>query len=172
MRLQEFLDHAPAHPAFLNVGIDSHHDQPENIQVSNTVLVVPPLPGGPGVWTIALPDEATVVMFSLRSMQDVAMGGAKAGVVGIATANQFAATAMTLGGHGTLGTTAYNMVYSKAAAALNLSDKVFSSLGTGISLRECYITGGAGARVLHTEWTNYSAGLLTLNVWAEIAIIG
>lgn len=170
MRLQDFLRHAE-HAGLDNVGIDTHHDQPENIEVANTTLVVNPLPADPKNWDITLPDEATVVMFSFRSNHIVAMGGARAGVIGVASTNQLRTTAMTIGGHGTLTLTAYSMVYSKVASALNLSDKIFSSAGDNISLTDAYIITGSPT-VLRTSWTNYSAGNLTLNVWGEIGVIG
>lgn len=171
MRLLDPLMHVPAHAGMTNVGIDDHHDQPENIEVSNTTLVVAPLPGGPGVWEITLPDEARVVMFTFRSIWNTWQAGAKAGVVGIAMDSSLRTTTMVLGGHGTQVTSSYNMVYSKVAAALNLSDKIFSAAGDNISLTECYIKTSPSV-VLRTEWTNYSAGNLTLNVWGEIGVIG
>jgi hypothetical protein len=169
MRLPDPLKHA-VHSALSNVGIDDHHDQPENIEVSNTTLVVQPLPGGPGVWLITIPDEARVVKFSFRSIKEIAFGG-KAGLIGVADSNQFRTTCGTIGGHGGLGVTTYNMIYSKAASALNLSDKVFSSAGDAVSLTECYIVPGSPT-VLRTQWTNYGSGLKTLNVWGQIGVIG
>lgn len=171
MRLRDPLMLIPEHEDLINVGLDDHHDQPENIETSNTTQVIQPLPGGPGVWLINLTDETTVVMYTFRSNWTTWLGTAKAGVIGIATTNQLRSTTMTWGGHGTKNTTSYNMVYSKAAAALNLSDKIFSSTGEHISLTDCYIVPGTPAQ-LRTEWTNYSAALRTLNVWAEIAVIG
>jgi len=172
MRLEDYLMRALDHGVYVNVGTHDHHDQPENIEVSNTTLSVQPLPGGPGVWEIDIPDEATLVMFSFRSNHTVANGGAKAGVIGVANDNSLHTTAMGLGGHGTLGTSAYNHVYAKPAAALNLSDKIFSAGGDLISLTEAYITGTVPNRKLRTEWTNYGASTLTLNCWGQIAVIG
>lgn len=171
MRLIDDLMHLPDHNSLENMGIDSHHDQPENIEIFNTTLQVYPLPGGPGVWDINLTDEAEVVMFTFRSNHDTWQAGAKAGVIGVASENQLRTTTMTWGGHGTKITTSYNMVYSKAAAALNLSDKIFSTAGDLISLTECYIRAGS-PKQLRTEWTNYGSTILTLNVWGQIAIIG
>lgn len=171
MRLQDYLMKVPDHAEYINVGINDHHDQPSHIETSNTSLVVQPLPGGPGVWLINLTNNATVIMFTFRSNHLTWQGTAHAGVIGIATTNQLRTSAMTWGGHGTQTTTSYNMVYTKAAAALNLSDKIFSSGGADISLTECYIVTGTPNQ-LRTEWTNYSAGLRTLNVWCEISILG
>lgn len=171
MRLSDPLMIHPDHADLLNVGLANHHDQPSHIETSNTSLVVQPLPGGPGVWLINLTDNATLVMFTLRSTHPTWSADAKAGVLGVASTNQLRTTAMTWGGHGTQASTSYNMVYSKAAAALNLTDKVFSSGGADISLTECYIVPGTPAQ-LRTEWTNYSAGLRTLNAWMEISILG
>lgn len=172
MRLQDPVATIRDHAELINVGIDDHHDAPENIEVSNTSQVVFPLPGDPGEWDIPLPDDANIVMFTFRSANVVQNGGARAGVLGVATSHQFACTTMTLGGHGSAVTTAYNMCYSSPASALNLSDKIFDNAGADISLTACYIEGAAGSRVLHTEWTNYSAGLRTLSVYGEVAVIG
>lgn len=171
MKLDDPLMLIPDHDSLINVGIDDHHDQPETIEISNTSQTIFPLPGDPGIWLIDLTNKATMVMYTFRSNHNVWLAGAKAGVIGIATTNRFRSTAMTWGGHGTGASTAYNMVYSKAASALNLSDKIFASTGADIALLECYIIPGTPAR-LHTEWINYSAGLRTLNVWGQIAIIG
>lgn len=171
MKLDDPLMLIPDHSVLVNVGIDDHHDQPENIEISNTSLIVNPLPADPKIWLIDLTDEATVIMYTFRSIWNTWQGGAKAGVIGIATTNRLRTTTMTWGGHGTQVTSSYNMVYSKAANALNLSDKIFSSAGQDISLTDCYIVPGTPAQ-LRTEWTNYSAGNRTLNVWGEIVIIG
>lgn len=171
MRLSDQMMHAMDHSAYSNIGIDDHHDAPENIEIANTTLSVPGFLVGPANWDITLPDSATVVKFVLRSNHGVANGGAKAGVTGIASETQFAATTMTIGGHGVLATTGYNMVYSKASSDINLSDKVFSSGGTDISLTQAYIL-TSGTRILRLEWTNYNLAAQTLNCWGEVGVIG
>jgi hypothetical protein len=171
MKLSNFLEHIPDHDLLINIGLDDHHDQPENVEVANTSLVVPPLPGGPGVWLITIPDEAGVVMFSFRSIRTVAEGSGKAGVTGLAMGFSTYTTTMSIGGDSSITRTAYNAVYSKPSGALNLSHKIFSSTGLGISLTEAYLT-GTSPRYLRTEWTNYTAGNLTLNCWGEVAVIG
>jgi len=174
MRLNQPLRHLLSHSAYTNIGVDDHHDRPINIQVSNTVQVIQPLPGGPGVWDISVTLEASVVMFSFRSAHDCEPGaGGKAGVVGIATRNQLDAAAITLGGHGLPATTAYHAAYAKRAAALNLSDKIFSVGGDDIVLTDAYLTlTGPTTRVLRTTWTNYSAGNRTLDVRGQVQVIG
>lgn len=173
MRLRDPLRHAAEHDALTNVGADQHHDQPENIEVSNTTQTIDPLPGGPGVWDISVPLDARVAKFSFRSNHTVAEGGAKAGVHGIATRSSLETTTFSLGGHGTMTTTAYNACYSKKAAAMNLSHKVFSSGGDDIVLTDAYLyLVSASVRVLRTTWTNYGGSVYTLNCWGEVQIIG
>jgi hypothetical protein len=111
------------------------------------------------------------LIFSFRSNNTTAEGGGKAGVIGVANQNQLHTTTASLGGHGSITITAYNAIYSKRAAALNLSHKVFSSTGTDISLTSAYILFTGGNWVLRTEWTNYSAGNRTLNVYGEIQLL-
>jgi len=171
MRPENFLEHALLHSVYDNIGIDDHHDAPENIEIANTTLSVPSLFVGPVNWDISIPEDAIVVAVTLRSNHTVQNGGAKAGVLVIATDEQFAATGMTLGGHGTITSTAYNMVYSKASSDANLSDKIFSNIGTDVSLSQAYILNSSG-RKLRLEFTNYYASARTLNCWGEVAVIG
>jgi hypothetical protein len=172
MRLQDYLRHPIAHGSLVGVLPNQHHERPENIEVANTTLSVFPLPGGPSVWDIPVPYEAQVVIFSFRSNHTCSEGAGKAGVTGVATRSQFDASTVSTGGHGTISTSAYNAVYSKRAAAMNLSHKVFSSVGSYISLTEIYLYETAPlTRVLRTEWTNYGAALYTLNCWGEVAVL-
>jgi hypothetical protein len=65
------------------------------------------------------------------------------------------------------------MCYSKKAATMNLSDKMFSSVGDSICLTDAYLTLiSASERVLRTTWTNYSGSIQTLNCWGEVQIVG
>jgi len=165
--------HPLLHADLENIGVDQHHDQPENIEVSNTTLSVAPLPGDPGEWDITVPFEANVVMFSLRGIKTVAEGGAKSGVIGIATRSQLEASTVSVGGHGSITSGAYNAHYSKKAAAQNLSHKVFDSAGNYISLTNAYLYAtGASTRVLRLVWTNYGASYKTLNCWGEVQVLG
>jgi hypothetical protein len=172
MRLQSLLEITIDHEDYINVGDDDHHDAPEHLETSNTSLSVPGLLVGPVNWDISVPDWVTVAAITLRSNNTTGLGGGKGGALVIATSNQFAATGMTLGGHGSIGTTSYNMIYSKAASAINLTDKMFSSAGLDVALSQAYLTGGAGSRVLRLEWTNYNLGAQTLNVYVEVSLIG
>lgn len=173
MRLHDPLIHPTEHAALTNVGVDDHHDRPENIEVSNTTLVVPPLPGDPGEWDISVPLDAQVVKFSFRSNRTIAEGSAKAGVHGVATRSSLEATTFSLGGPTSAAITAYNACYSKKAAALNLSHKIFSAAGDYIALTDAYLTlVDASTRVLRTRWTNYGASNYTLNCWGEVQVIG
>jgi len=173
MRLEDFLRHAKDHGIYVNVGVDDHHLRPSNIEDSNTSLVVYPLPGGPGVWDISVPFDAKAAIFSFRSNHDSEMSGAKSGVVGVATRSQLEASTMSIGGHGTLSTSAYAATYSKKSAAIDLSHLIFSSAGDAICLTDAWLYQTApSTRVLRTQWTNYSGSLATLNVWAEIGILG
>lgn len=171
MRLTEEVLRPKEHDALTNVQNDDHHEPPTNLEVSNTTQVVAPLPGGPGQWDIALPHEVQSVMFSFRSANTTAEGGGKAGVIGVANQNSLHTTTASLGGHGSITITAYNAIYSKRAAALNLSHKVFDSAGADISLTAAYIIEVTGTWYLRTEWTNYSAGNRTLNVYGEIQLL-
>jgi len=173
MRLADPRQHPAVHAALTGVLPEQHHIRPSNVETSNTSLVVPPLPGGPGVWDISVPYDALVVAFYFRSALTVDDGGGKAGVSGIATRSQLQTTALSHGGDSTTAMTARNAWYSKVAAALNLSHKVFSSVGDAIALTDAWLYAtGPSTRVLRTYWTNYGVALKTLNCWAEIAVLG
>jgi hypothetical protein len=173
MKLNDFLKHPLSHDGVSNVSEDQHHEQPENIEVSNTTLSVSPLPGGPGQWDITVPYEANVVMFSFRGIKTVAEGGGKSGIIGIATRSSLEASTVSLGGHGTISSGAYNASYSKKAAALYLSHKCFDSTGGNLALTDASLVATSGStRVLRTTWTNFAASYKTLNVWGEVQVIG
>lgn len=173
MRLSNF--NPELHRMLSNVLPDQHHLEPYNIEVSNTVLSVSPLPGGPGVWDISIPFDTHVIKFAFRSNWTCAEGSGKAGVVGFTTRNGMTeATAISTGGNSTIARSAYNAVYSKAGNAMNLSHKVFDSiLGSYICLTDTYLVLiDANTRVLRTTWTNFGSSYYTLNVWGEVQIIG
>jgi len=174
MRPRDWREIPELHSALENVGIDQHHIRPSNIEVSNTSLSVSPLPGGPGVWDIAVPFDAVAVMFNLRSLHSTDQGGGKAGVTGVAGRSSLDAATVSLGGHGTLASTSYNAAYSKAGGALYLSHKVFDASGNLVlALRDAYLTlTGPSTRVLRTEWTNFGSGYETLNCWGEFMVFG
>lgn len=173
MRTQDLLKHALAHSVYSNVGAEDHHIQPSNIEVSNTTLVVAPLPGGPGVWDIPVDYDAVAVMFTFRSNRTVELSNAKAGVTGIATRSSLDASTFSAGGNVSIGQTAYGAIYTKVGAALYLSHKIFDSAGADIALTDIYLTAtGPSTRVLRTTWTNFSAGNRTLNVWGEVGVLG
>lgn len=173
MRLQDFLRHPLIHSAFTNVGVDDHHDRPENIEVGNTSLVCSPAPGGPNDWDVSVPLEASVILFHFRGVVTTAEGGGKCGVIGVATRSSLEASTVSFGGHASIASGSYNAIYSKKAAAMNLSDKVFSSVGNNIALQEAYLTlTGPSTRVFRTTWQNYGFAYSILNVWGEIGVIG
>jgi len=173
MRPTGFREHPALHSALSNVQIDQHHIRPSNIEISNILLKVFPLPGGPGVWDIPVPLDALVARFCFRSVRTVAEGGGKAGICGIATRNQTHASSIVLGGYGSIADTAMNTIYTKPGGSLYLSDKMFDSTGSDISLTDIWLTlTDPATRVLRTTWTNFSTGLRTLNIWAEIEIRG
>lgn len=173
MRLADARLIPAVHSALTNVGIDQHHERPSVIETSNTSLVVAPLPGGPGVWDIAMPFNAEVVMVALRSPRTVAEGSGKAGVVGIASRNILETSCVSIGGYGGISQSAEAAVYTKRASAQNLSHKVFDgTLGGNVSLTSMWLNlTGPSTRVLRTFWTNYSASNKTLKCWAEIAVL-
>jgi hypothetical protein len=171
-RLEDLLRHPTVHAALTNVQPDQHHDPPSTLEVSNTTLVVQPLPGGPGQWDISVPETTQAAIFSLRSNRTIELSSGKSGITGIATRSSLAAATAGLGGHATISTTAYAHTYAKAGGALYLSAKIFDSAGANIALADCYLTlTGPSTRVLRTTWTNFSAGLRTLNVWGEIILL-
>lgn len=173
MRTQDLLRHALVHSAYSGVGVDDHHVQPTNVEVSNTTLVVPPLPGGPGQWDIPVAFDAQAVMFTFRSNRTVELASAKAGVIGVATRSSLDASTFSAGGDVSIGTTAYAAIYTKVGAALYLSHKIFDSAGADIALSDVYLAAtGPSTRVLRTLWTNFSAGNRTLNVWGEVGVLG
>jgi hypothetical protein len=174
MRLDDALRHPTTHAALTDVTPDQHHDRPANTEVSNTSLAIAPLPGGPGVWDIAVPVDARVVMFSLRSNRTITPeGGGKAGVLGIATRSQSEASTASLGGHSIFTEASYNAIFTKVAGAMVLSHKVFSSTGIDVALTDAYLVLTApDTRVLRTTWTNYGAAVATLNCWGEVQVIG
>lgn len=172
MRPSDPLMMPTAHGALSNVTPDQHHRKPTAISVSNTTQSVAPLPGGPGVWDIAVPYDTQVVSFSFRSIHVTEQAGATAGVTGIATRNMFDTSTVSVGGHGVLSSKSYNAVYTKAASAMNLSHKVFSSLGSDIALTNAYLTTtGPTTRVFRTEWTNYGYGNRTLHAYGEVGLL-
>lgn len=172
MRTHGVLEHALDHSVYSNIGGDDHHDAPEGISAVNTSLVVPGIFVGGVNWDISIPDEANVAKVFMRSNKTIQNGGAKAGAIILASDTQFAATGFTWGGYTTIGITAINMVYSKAASAANLTDKIFSSTGADIAVTQAFITGSPGSRVLRIEFTNYAFSSRLLNAWVEVAIIG
>lgn len=167
------MEHALDHAAYPTT-VDQHHIKPSSIQIANTTLVVAPLPGGPGVWDIAVPYAAQAVLFNLRSRRVVADGSGMAGVTGVASRISTRTSTASLGGHSSLGGYgSYNCIYSKAGGSLQLSHKVFSSGGADIALTDAWLEAtGPATRVLRTWWTNYSAGNLTLNCWGQIGVLG
>lgn len=173
MRLKDQLMHSLIHANYINVGIDDHHDQPENIEVINTTLSVPPLPAGPGVWDIAMPFNASVVLFAFRSPRIVETSQARAGVTGIATRNMLEAAAASIGGWTSITTASKVAFYSKPGGALNLSHKIFTGSGNYISLSDIWLAQtGPSTRVLRTQWTNYGFFYYTLDVRGEIQVLG
>jgi hypothetical protein len=172
MRLEDALEHPTMHSALTNVLSGDHHRAPYRIAISNTTLVVPPLPGGPSNWDVSVPEDVVGAIVSLRSARTVEMAGGNAGVVVIVTRSSIEASSFSLGGNATLASAAYNAIYTKAASALNLSHKVFSSGGADISLTEAYLTlTGPSTRVLRLTWTNYSAGNRTLDARGEVVLL-
>lgn len=173
MRLKDLPQAVLDHSDLSNITDDQHHLRPSVISASNTTLIVPPLPGGPGEWDIAVPFDTSLVLFSFRSPWAVELSGAVAGVTGVATRSSLDASTASLGGQGNVISAAYNAIYTKAGAALNLSHKVFDAeLNNSIALTDVAITAtGPSNRVLRTYWTNYSAGNRTLSVYAEIGVL-
>ena len=173
MRLSPEIQMAREHAALINVGVDDHHDQPEAIEAINTTLSVSPLPGGPGVWDIPMPYEASVVLFSFRSAKTIGTGSAKAGVTGIATRSSTQASAVSLGGWVTWPQTSLTAFYTKPSSALNLSHKIFTASGNFISLSDiALVATGPATRVLRTYWTNYGSSFYTLSAHGEVTVIG
>lgn len=174
MRLKSYRNHPKDHAGLSNVDDGQHHDTPENIEASNTSLQVYPLPAGPYDWDIPVPLNARVVAFALRSNWTCAEGSGKAGVNGIATRSSLEAATVSMGGHGTIGISAYNAIYSKKAAALNLSHKVFDASGNNtVCLTDAYLVlTSPTTRVLRLTWTNYGASIETLHCYAEIQVKG
>ena len=174
MRLEDFRDVPMTHDALNGVGIDDHHDQPEVIEAVNTSLSVEPLPGGPSTWDIPMPLNAEVVLFSFRAAKITGPGSnGRAGCTGIATRSSIEASSVSFANWATHPIHQLQAFYSKPAAALNLSHKVFTSSGNYVALTEAYLTlTGPSTRVLRTLWTNYGFSYYTLNAWGEIAVIG
>lgn len=171
MRLQDYLEHPVIHSALTGVGAADHHSRPAPLSISNTTLVVPPLPGGPSNWDISVPEDVVAAVVSLRSAHLTEQAGGMAGVVAVATRSSLDASSISLGGHGILSSAAYNAIYTKAAAALNLSHKVFSAAGDLIALTEAYLTlTGPSTRVLRLTWTNYGFSNQTLDARGEVVL--
>jgi hypothetical protein len=170
MRLDDLLSHPKLHSALTNVSPDQHHSAPSRIAIVNTSLAVPPLPGGPALWDIVVPYDTKVVSVSLRSAHAVALAGAMAGAMVLATRDQTEASGWSHGGSGSLTSGAYSAVYTKAASALNLTDKTFDNTGASISLTDAHLveTVVGTTRVLRLAWTNYAASTKTLDARGEI----
>jgi hypothetical protein len=171
MKLNDFLRHPLQHSALENIQVAQHHLNPQNIEVSNTTQSIEPVPGGPGIWDISVPLDTNLLMFNFRSSLNIMQGGAQAGVTGIAT--RLSTEASTFSHSGTFAANSYNALYSKKAAAQNLSHKIFSSSGDNISLTEAHLVLiNSTTRAFRTVWTNYGNDYYTLNVWGQVAIIG
>lgn len=174
MRLEDFLNHPRSHDALINVGVDDHHDQPESIEASNTTLSVEPLPGGPSVWDIPMPLEASVVLFTFRAAKPTGPASqGHAGCAGVATRSSIQASSVSIGDWSQHPLVQKQAFYSKPAAALNLSYKVFTATGQFVSLSDIYLTlTGPSTRVLRTLWTNYGYSYYTLTAYGEFGVIG
>jgi hypothetical protein len=172
MRTKSPMMHALDHGVYSNVLPDQHHNQPTNLEIVNTTQNVYPLPGDPADWDISVPFDTQAVMFHLRSSYIVELDDAAAGVVGIATRNQFHTSTMSVGGDATITRTAYAAVYSKVASALNLSHKIFSNSGDDIALTEAHLVQtGPSTRVLRLTFTNYGASLKQLHCWGQVGLL-
>lgn len=171
MRLPDSLKHPLAHSALTNILTDQHHLNPQNIEVSNTTQQIEPLPGGPGVWDISAPFDTNVLMFDFRTNKPLMLGGAYAGLTGIATSTSI--DAVCFSHSGVFAGNSYNAIYAKRGGAVNLSHKMFSSTGIEICLTEAHLyLVDASTKVFRTVWTNYGSGYSTLNVWGQVHIIG
>jgi len=172
MRPEDILQHPTLHSALTGVLPDQHHKKPTRVVVSNTSLVVPPLPGGPSNWDIPVDFDAVAVTLNLRSVRTVAEGGGKAGVIGIATRSILEATCASLGGYTSISISGQNSWYSKPGGSLLLSHKVFDSAGGYIALTEAYLTlTGPTTRVLRTTWTNFGSSNKTLSVSGVLGVV-
>jgi hypothetical protein len=159
------------HAGLTNVTPGQHHLPPGSIEISNTTLNVPPLPGGPSDWDVQVDDDALAVLFHLRSNENTQPGfGAKAGVIGIATIKYLEASVVSFGHKGAVST--YAAIYAQAAYALNLSHKIFGSVAESVALSDAKLVDSGGHRYFRTTWTNYSAGYSTLQCWGEVGVIG
>ena len=174
MRLEGLSEMARVHAALINVGVGDHHDQPSHIVVSNNSLSVSPLPGGPGVWDIAVPYNARAVKFSFRGPHVVVTSDVRAGCHGVASRNQLETSTVSMGGWTTMSATNKVAFYSKKAATMNLSHKVFTVAGQHISLTDAWLyeTVPGVTRVFRTQWTNYGYSYYTLDVLGNVAVVG
>lgn len=173
MRPQLSLFRPAAHSVLTNVTADQHHNQPVNVEFSDTTSTVEPLPGGPRIIDIEVPSETNIVMFNLRSLHTVAFASGKAGAIGIATDNTIEASCMSVGGHASLASTSYNAVYTKPSGASLLTHKVFDqSNNMTVALSDAHLVTSGSGRYLRLAFTNYGAFFETLNVWGEIGVIG
>lgn len=174
MRLFDSLHHPIDHRMYEEQTASDHHIAPQRFAVSNTTLVVDPLPGGPGVWDISIAYDASMVMFRFRGPHRTEQGLSRAGVVGLATRNQLGASSMSVGGWKQIPIASDYAVYTKPAGAINLSHKVFTASAEAICLTDAWIyeTVPGTTRVFRTYWTNYGVAQYTLNAYGEIAIVG
>ncbi len=170
MRLEQHLQHPTLHSALTNVLDGDHHRRPGEMTISNTSLLVPPLPGDPGTWDIPVDDSVVGAVVSLRSVHMTGLGGGRAGCIVVVTRSPIEAASFSIGGSGTLSTTAYNAIYTKASAALNLSHKIFDSSGVSISLTHAELILIVASRFLRLMFTNYSAGMKTLDARGEVTL--
>jgi hypothetical protein len=166
--------HPLAHAALTGVTVDQHHIRPSNIEVANTTLVIDPLPGGPGVWDIAVPLDTIAVVFSFRGLMTTSDGGGKSGLNGVATRNSLEATCISFtAGVGVFIVGSYHAVYSKPAAVANLSHKMWGATGEHVVLRDAWLELTAPTtRVFRTQWINYAGSLQTLKCWGEVQCFG
>lgn len=168
------LLHVLKHAAATNVLPDQHHLRPSSISIANTTQSIEPLPGGPGVWDVAVPFDAKVARLTLRADWQTNDEGGEGGGHWIVTRTAYLeATGLNQSGPATWQSGSYFGFFAHPAASLDLSHKIYTPSGPYIALTDAYLAQtGASTRVLRMTFTNYGAAYYTLHAVGEVQILG
>jgi hypothetical protein len=168
------LRHIFKHSAATNVQPDQHHLCPSTIPIQNTTQSVSPLPGGPGIWDVAVPLNTKYVSLELVSGLQSNDAGGKRGGRWIATRTAWLeATGMSFGGPTNWRSGSYVGAFTKITGGTDVSHRIWTTSGSYIALSDVYLPlTSPTTRVLRMVFTNYGSSNYILTVYGEIEVLG
>jgi len=174
MLAQSPIRHVFKHSAATNILPEQHHLRPSIIPISNVVQQIEPLPGGPGVWDVAVPFDANIATIDLVSgWQANDVGGQRGGHWTATRTAWLEATGISFGGPTNWRNGSYVGVFSKVANALDISHRIWTTSGQYVALTDAYLyQTGPSTRVCRMVFTNYGGSYYTLTAYGQIGIIG